>query len=224
MRRMARTVAGAWLACGLLLTVGCTDPKDARIAELEQRNAQLEEDLASAQMTGDAASRDHEAARQRLLGLEKELADARAKAESGQLSGDWEAVPGGAKIAIAGNLLFDSGKNVLRSDAKRRLDKVASDIRERYADKDIAVFGHTDSEPIRKSGWDDNYELSCQRALAVVRYLKSKGIAGERLIACGCGEFRPQAANTSVNGKARNRRVEIFAVNKYVPESRLAAD
>ncbi|RME41480.1 MAG: flagellar motor protein MotB, partial [Planctomycetota bacterium] len=74
-------------------------------------------------------------------------------------------------------------------------------------------FGHTDDTPIRKSGWKDNYELSAQRALAVVRYLGSKGIDFKRLIACACGEHRPRVPNRSAAERARNRRVEIFAVD-----------
>ena len=75
------------------------------------------------------------------------------------------------------------------------------------------MFGHTDSDPIRKSGWKDNRELSAQRALAVVRQLQTAGISGGQLVACGWGEHRPLVENSTNTAKAKNRRVEIFAVD-----------
>jgi chemotaxis protein MotB len=73
----------------------------------------------------------------------------------------------------------------------------------------ILFVGHTDSDPIRKSKWKDNWELSAQRALSVVRYLIAKGIDKEKIRAVGCGATKPVASNSTRSGKARNRRVEI---------------
>ena len=87
--------------------------------------------------------------------------------------------------------LDDSGKAKLRSGASSTLENVATALRGEYADKDILVFGHTDDQPIKKSKWKDNFELSTQRALSVVRQLKLSGIDADRLVAAGCGEFQP---------------------------------
>ena len=88
-----------------------------------------------------------------------------------------------------------------------------STIQGEYSDKDIFVFGHTDNQPIKKSGWHDNWQLSTQRALAVVRYLQTRGVDVSRLAAAGCGEYRPRAANDTASNRAQNRRVSIFVVD-----------
>jgi chemotaxis protein MotB len=116
-------------------------------------------------------------------------------------------------IAIEGSVLFDSGKVKLKGEGPKVLDAIASTVASRYSDKDIMVFGHTDDAPIKKSGWKDNYELSAQRALAVVRYMAERGISPRQLVACGCGEHRPRVANDSNKSRAQNRRVEIFALD-----------
>jgi chemotaxis protein MotB len=213
MRESVSRYGTATLLLALLSVMGCADPKDAKIADLQQQNALLNDRLQSAEAGREDAIRNGEAARQRAVELQQALQAAQSQRESQPAAGGWEAVPGGAKLEIAGNLLFDSGKNELKPDARRILDRVVSDIRQSYSEKDIFVFGHTDSEPIKKSGWKDNYELSAERALAVVRYLQSKGIPGSRLVAAGCGEHRPESANRSNAAKAKNRRVEVFAVS-----------
>ena len=73
----------------------------------------------------------------------------------------------------------------------------------------IDVVGHTDSDPIQKSKWKDNWELSSQRSLTVVRYLIDKGVNKEKIRAVGRGDSQPVASNTAADGKAKNRRVEI---------------
>lgn len=73
----------------------------------------------------------------------------------------------------------------------------------------VDVVGHTDSDPIKKSKWKDNWQLSAERALAVLRYLNSKGISSEKIRAVAAGSSRPVASNKSSSGKAQNRRVEI---------------
>jgi chemotaxis protein MotB len=83
-------------------------------------------------------------------------------------------------------------------------------LRQKYAGKSIDVVGHTDTDPIRKSEWDDNWELSAQRALSVTRYLIERGIPDNLIQASGCGPARPIAPNTTTAGKAKNRRVEII--------------
>ena len=68
---------------------------------------------------------------------------------------------------------------------------------------------HTDSDPIKKSKWKDNWELSAQRALSVLRYLVQRGTPEDRIRATGRGASQPIASNTTASGKAKNRRVEI---------------
>ncbi len=112
-------------------------------------------------------------------------------------------------VTLPNEILFDSGKADLKKSSITELDHIQSVLQSRYGGKQIDVAGHTDTDPIKKSKWKDNWELSSQRALTVTRYLINRGIDEEDIRAVGCGETRPVASNATASGKARNRRVEI---------------
>jgi len=112
-------------------------------------------------------------------------------------------------VTLPNAILFDSGKAALKKATSAELDHIRSVLKRQYSGKQIDVVGHTDSDPIRKTKWKDNWELSTQRALSVVRYLLKRGIPKDKIRAVGCGATRPIASNSTASGKARNRRVEI---------------
>ena len=112
-------------------------------------------------------------------------------------------------VTLDNAILFDSGKAVLKRATSTELDHIYSVLRSKYSSKQVDVVGHTDTDPIKKSKWKDNWELSAQRALSVVRYLVKKGISEEKIQATGRGQSQPIASNSSSSGKAKNRRVEI---------------
>jgi len=112
-------------------------------------------------------------------------------------------------VTLPNAILFDSGKATLRKATSAELDHIYSVLREKYAGRQIDVAGHTDTDPIQKSNWKDNWELSAQRALTVLRYLVQKGLPDEKIRAIGSGESKPVASNATAAGKAKNRRVEI---------------
>lgn len=112
-------------------------------------------------------------------------------------------------VTLPNAILFDSGKATLKRATSTELDHIYSVLRDKYAGKQIDVVGHTDTDPIKKSKWKDNWELSAQRALSVLRYLVQKGISQDKIKASGRGESQPIASNSTSSGKARNRRVEI---------------
>ena len=116
--------------------------------------------------------------------------------------------------------MFKSGKVTLRRESKNVLSKIASEITGSFAGKDVYVFGHTDTDPIKKSKWKDNRQLSTERSLAVVRYLQTQSVSPKSLVACGCGEHRPMTSNSSSSGRSKNRRVEIFAVDPTLVAAR----
>jgi chemotaxis protein MotB len=115
----------------------------------------------------------------------------------------------GLVITFLDEILFDSGKDKIRSEAFSALDKVASVITTKAADLSVGIEGHTDNEPIKHSGWKSNWELSTARATSVLHYLVEKGVLPEKLAAIGYGEFRPVVSNDSPEGRRTNRRVEI---------------
>ena len=125
----------------------------------------------------------------------------------------FDASRGTITVTLPNTILFDSGKAVLKRGTLE-LDKVVSVLRSKYSSRKVDVVGNTDTDPIKKSGWKDNWELSAERALAVTRYLVNKGVPSSLVRACGAGSARPVAANSGVAGKAKNRRVEIVVYLK----------
>ncbi len=115
----------------------------------------------------------------------------------------------GLVITFLDEVLFDSGKAKIKTEASVPLDKVASVITSEASDFDIGIEGHTDNVPIKYSGWKSNWELSTARATSVLHYLIEKGVSPSRLAAIGYGEFRPVVSNDTAEGRSKNRRVEI---------------
>lgn len=112
-------------------------------------------------------------------------------------------------VTLPNTILFASGKATLKASAKTELNHIVSVLNEQYSSRLIDVVGHTDADPIKKTKWKDNWELSSQRALSVLRQLNANGIPDDRIRAVGCGQSRPVAANATDSGKAKNRRVDI---------------
>lgn len=107
-------------------------------------------------------------------------------------------------IANMGDVLFETGKYELKPEARERLARV-SGILLAYSSLKVAIEGHTDAV-----GTDDyNQRLSEQRAEAVRDYLVSQGVAAQSITARGFGKTQPIADNDSVEGRQRNRRVEL---------------
>lgn len=125
----------------------------------------------------------------------------------------------GLVITLANNILFDSGKAKIKDDARGVLDKITTVLNERAAKKDVGVEGHTDNVPITYSSWKSNRELSTARANDVYHYLVKRKVSPNRLTTMGYGEFRPVASNNSERGRAKNRRVEIVILPKYLKKS-----
>lgn len=109
------------------------------------------------------------------------------------------------KLDLSSEVSFDSGQSAVKPSFYPSLDKIAS-VLSQYDQTVIHVVGHTDSD-----GSDDyNLGLSLDRAEAVQNYLTGKGVTGLRLKVQGRGETEPRAENASAEGKAMNRRVEVF--------------
>jgi chemotaxis protein MotB len=119
-------------------------------------------------------------------------------------------------VTVGADILFSSGKADLTSGGRAALDKIVGDLKSHYAGMTVRVYGHTDTEPIRKSKklWQDNLDLSANRAMAVARYLVSKGISAKNVEVVAMGENHPVADNATAAGKAKNRRVEIVVLKK----------
>ena len=125
-----------------------------------------------------------------------------------------EMAPKGLVITFVAEVLFDSGKANLRKDSLPKLAKVASVLNTTVADLNLGIEGHTDNQPIKKSGWKTNWELSSARALSVLHFLSEKDVREPRMAATGYGEYKPVATNDDKEGRQKNRRVEIVILPK----------
>ena len=123
-----------------------------------------------------------------------------------------ERADGGATIVLASDVTFRAGRADLNKGAQTTLRRVASELRETRGFDRLRIEGHTDSDPILKSGWKDNRELSLARASQVRRFLVAQGVDGGLVSVEGFGDDKPIASNKTTAGKARNRRVEIVLV------------
>ena len=118
------------------------------------------------------------------------------------------------QLTIQGSILFDSGKTDIKEDAIPVIDKVGQ-ILETYAGGTIEIEGHTDNVPMSSSGkYANNDELSSGRALSIFYYLcEHTNLDPSNLVHTGRGEYDPIADNSTDEGRARNRRVEIKIYN-----------
>jgi len=207
MRRMITSLAA--LALVMVVLGGCQDWKkkhEACQTELENLKALFEgthDSLTQCQQ-------EREQYAQQLTDAQRSLATAQSKQSQTKKDlfpgedAQWDPRKGTITVTLESGVLFDSGKVNLKSSSRDRLNRIAQTIAQKYADKEIYVVGHTDTDPIRKSKWTDNWQLSTERSLAVVRYLIQHGVSARHVVAAGRGENKPVGSS-----KAKNRRVEI---------------
>lgn len=114
-------------------------------------------------------------------------------------------------VSMEAQLLFGSGSTAVGSEGKKAVVQLAKAL-EGQEDLTVLVEGHTDSDKMSgKGAIKDNWELSAERAMAVVRImLGNSDLDPAILTAAGRGEFSPIAPNDSPEGKAKNRRIEVI--------------
>lgn len=119
------------------------------------------------------------------------------------------------KLTLNGAILFDSAKANIREDAQPLIAKIGT-ILENYDSNVIEIEGHTDNVPIHSSKYENNNVLSMYRAFSVADFIRDNTTLDPALIkSSGRGEYVPVADNTTEEGRARNRRVEIKVYNSY---------
>jgi len=193
---------------------GCTDWKkkhEALSVEHENTKGLLERERAEKGQLEEQLAKDQQIIadlQRQIVEKKKSPADATGFGEGYDVSFDANA--GTITVTLSDAILFDSGKATLKGSASKDLDHIYSVVKSRYPGREIEVAGHTDADPIKKSNWKDNLELSSFRAMAVARYLIQKGTPENRIGATGYGSARPVASNSSAAGKQKNRRVEII--------------
>ncbi|MBR3765615.1 MAG: OmpA family protein [Muribaculaceae bacterium] len=132
--------------------------------------------------------------------LEQQLADAAKVEEVTDVNGFQ-----GIKVTFEGGILFPTNGTTLSSSAKTNLAKFASSLKDN-PDTDIQVYGFTDNTGSMAA----NEKVSTGRAQSVQKYLVSNGVAANRLTAKGLPMDYYIADNATAEGRAQNRRVEIY--------------
>lgn len=123
------------------------------------------------------------------------------------------------RIELPGNRLFAPGSARLLPDAATLIEQVADEVSRIYPNQIIGVEGHTDSDPIQSSDWQNNHQLSVGRAMAVYDHLAARTRLGaDQLFVVGHGENHPVVSNATPAGKERNRRVELVVYPEQTGE------
>jgi chemotaxis protein MotB len=126
----------------------------------------------------------------------------------------------GDRFVFESEVLFPSGQAQMTPEGLVAMDQIAQAIVELERtipgsiDWALQIDGHTDIRPIASREFPSNWELSTARAISVVRYLTSRGVKPNRLVAAGYGEFQPLEQGTSEEVLRRNRRIELKLTNR----------
>lgn len=207
---------GIGLVLAAVVLSGCNNTLKEEHALLMEENqdlrAQLEDrNMALESATSRARERESEASR-----LRRELEEARRRAErepergrhgfEGIAGVTGERGAGEVTATIESDLLFAPGSATLTSGAKQALNQVAQVLNAQYAGRPVRVAGHTDPDPIRRSGFKSNYHLGFERAFAVREHLIERGVSANRLYLASHGPHRGK------DTKQKSRRVEIIVV------------
>ena len=113
-------------------------------------------------------------------------------------------------LVLSDDIFFMPGKAELRGEKTAILDKLISKLRSsEFAAAQIEIAGHTDTDPIQRSGWKENFQLWAERGRNILVYFARKGVPEDRLHVSGYGSTRPRSEK-----KAENRRVEIVLFEK----------
>jgi outer membrane protein OmpA-like peptidoglycan-associated protein len=188
--------------------------RDADQADKQFKDAQLEgldkakSDLSREKQQGEKTKAELESERKALEAEKKARAEADKRAAAAMASlqevAKVKEEARGMVITLSGSVLFATGKYDLLPIAREKLDEVAKAINDQGY-KSILVEGHTDA--VGKIS--DNETLSLKRAESVRTYLVSRGIPSDKIRATGLGPSRPVAENSTPDGRANNRRVEL---------------
>lgn len=122
------------------------------------------------------------------------------------------------RIGISGSVLFAPGSDTLHADGRQLLKSLVHPLQVYLRERDemLMVSGFTDNTALRgkRAPFEDNLELSAQRALTVTRALIAEGMPADQVFAAAFGAQQPVADNRDEQGRAQNRRVEMAPVPK----------
>ncbi len=206
----------------------------AHLAVLTAQTEKLTAELAKIRAVLDQAEKKDKAQKAQIVDLGKKLNRALA-AKAGELASYRSEFFGtlrkvladrdditvvGDRFVFQSELFFKSGSAALEENGKKQLNVLAKTVKElqRKIPKNIQwvlrVDGHTDTVPIRNELYSSNWQLSANRAIAVVQYLIDRGVPARRLVAAGFGEYQPIDRKNTESARRKNRRIEFKLTEK----------
>lgn len=179
-----------------------------QVADMRVENGRLNDEIAELQKAKEEKVKEVSGT------YEKLLANMKNEISKGQIT--ISELKGKLTVNMEAAILFDSGKADIKLEGLDILDKMVETLKN-VNDKAIRIEGHTDN--IQISGvlsrtFPTNWELSAARAINVAKYLQQQGIDPANLSAAAFAEHKPVADNSTIEGRASNRRIEITLVAK----------
>lgn len=190
----------------------------SRLGSGEGAMSSLEKQLAEMTRQRDQAMADYRNLEQRLAGLSFGPVDADTDAALKALADQYPDLirydSARGMLRFASDLTFDSGSDVVKSEAAEALRALAQILNSSSASGyEVVIEGHTDSQRISKGTAQrhpTNRHLSVHRSISVINELANMNVNPGRLMAAGWGEYHPTVENSSSGNTPQNRRVEIF--------------
>lgn len=179
-----------------------------QVAELKAENKKLNDDVAELQKAKEEKVKEVSGTYEQLL------ANMKNEISQGQVT--ISELKGKLTVNMEAAILFDSGRADVKPAGLEILDKMVETLK-KVSDKAIRIEGHTDTVQISGAlarTFPTNWELSAARAINVTKFLQQRGIDPRNLSAAAFAENKPVADNSTKEGRAKNRRIEITLVAK----------
>jgi len=206
MMRLGTVLAGGFV---LLASAGCDQSAKDRESLLREEASTLRMQLDTQKRTTRTLQQENDQLKLRNQQLETDMLASNTAPAVTSIGGfDVEARGGEIVVNLPSDVLFDAGRDTLKSAAKKSLDVVITEIRTSYPDKKIRLVGFTDTDPIRKSKdrYETNHHLGFERAYSVGEYMQKKGVSSKQISYESHGPNMPRAS------KAESRRVELVVI------------
>jgi chemotaxis protein MotB len=197
-----------------------TGEMSQQVSQLTQQKTSLEQKIAELEQETQSKLAAEESEKQRIEKSYQQLLS-NLQGEVGEKTIEIQTYKNALTINIMDQIFFNSGESRIKPDGMdvlRRVGEVLSSL----PDKMIRVEGHTDDVPIGlnlRDKFPNNWMLGAARATAVAEYLRTKsGIDPTRIVVVSYSQYHPIVPNTTLEGRAKNRRIEILVVDKSLYE------
>ena len=207
MMRLGTVLAGGFV---LLASAGCDQSAKDRESLLREEASTLRMQLDTQKRTARSLQQENDQLKLRNQQLEADMLSSNAATPAVSSIGGFEVEARGGEIVVnlPSDVLFDAGRDSLKSAAKKSLDVVITEIKSSYPDKQIRLVGFTDTDPIRKSKdrYETNHHLGFERAYSVGEYMQKMGVSSKQI------SYESHSPNKPRSSKAESRRVELVVI------------